>query len=170
MKICNHKVVSLQFAMKNDAGDVVDSSEDGGALIYLHGEENIVQALENVLEGKSVGDSIQVTLEAADAYGEIDAELIEVVDAEMFEGVDNIEPGMEFESEEDEESGEIQYVRIVEVNGNQVTVDGNHPLAGMRLHFDMTVESIRAATDDEIDHGHPHSDDEGCCGDDDCSK
>ncbi|EAU55753.1 FKBP-type peptidyl-prolyl cis-trans isomerase [Mariprofundus ferrooxydans] len=165
MQICNHKVVSLQFSMSNDAGEVLDSSDDGDALLYLHGEENIVPGLELALEGKSVGDKLKVTLDAADAYGEIDPSLVEVVSAEMFEGVDNIEVGMEFEAEMPDED-ELQYVRITEIDGDNVTVDGNHPLAGMRLHFDVTVEAIREATEEELEHGHVHGGE--CCGEEDC--
>ncbi|WP_018293543.1 FKBP-type peptidyl-prolyl cis-trans isomerase [Mariprofundus ferrooxydans] len=165
MQICNHKVVSLQFSMSNDAGEVIDSSDDGDALLYLHGEENIVPGLELALEGKSVGDKLKVTLDAADAYGEIDPSLVEVVSAEMFEGVDNIEVGMEFEAEMPDED-ELQYVRITEIDGDNVTVDGNHPLAGMRLHFDVTVEAIREATEEELEHGHVHGGE--CCGEEDC--
>jgi len=165
MQICNHKVVSLQFTMSNDAGEVIDSSDDGDALLYLHGEENIVPGLELALEGKSVGDKLKVTLDAADAYGEIDPSLVEVVSAEMFAGVDSIEVGMEFEAEMPDEE-ELQYVRITEIDGDNVTVDGNHPLAGMRLHFDVTVEDIREATEEELEHGHVHGGE--CCGEEDC--
>lgn len=165
MQICNHKVVSLQFTMSNDAGEVIDSSDDGDALLYLHGEENIVPGLELALEGKSVGDKLKVTLDAADAYGEIDPSLVEVVSAEMFEGVDDIDVGMEFEAEMPDEE-ELHYVRITEIDGDNVTVDGNHPLAGMRLHFDVTVEAIREATEEELEHGHVHGGE--CCGEEDC--
>jgi len=168
MQITNHKVVSFQYTLTNDAGDVLDSSEGGDALVYLHGEENIVPGLELALEGKSVGDKLQVSLEAADAYGEIDPAMIEVVSRDLFDGIDNLEVGMEFETDTDD-GNDVQFVRITEIDGDNITVDGNHPLAGQSLNFDVEIEAIREATEEELEHGHVHGDG-GCCGDDECSE
>jgi len=166
MQITDHKVVSFHYTLTNDAGEVIDTTAGSEPLPYLHGEENIVPGLELALEGKSVGDKLKVSLDAADAYGELDPALIEVVSAELFEGIDSLEAGMEFETESD--NGEVEFVRITEVDGDNVTIDGNHPLAGQNLNFDVEITDIRDATEEELKHGHAHGDDEGCCGDEDC--
>ncbi len=166
MQIVDHKVVSFEYSLSNEAGEVLDSSEDGKPLLYLHGEENIVPGLELALEGKSVGDKLKVSLEAADAYGELDPAMIETVSADMFDGVDNVEVGMEFQAELPDGQG-FQFVRITEVDGDNVTVDGNHPMAGMSLHFDVKITDIREATAEELEHGHVHNDDD-CCGEKEC--
>ncbi|TLS67222.1 peptidylprolyl isomerase [Mariprofundus erugo] len=171
MKIDHHKVVSFQYSLSNDAGEILDASEAGDPLVYLHGEENIIPGLERALEGKSVGDKLKVSLEADDAYGEYDPELVEVVSSEMFPGVENIEVGMEFQAapeDDEDEDADFQFVRVTRVDGDQITVDGNHQFAGMRLHFDVTIEAIREATEEEIEHGHVHGD-EGCC-EEDCDE
>jgi len=160
MQISNHKVVSFHFTLTNDAGNTIDSSEGGDPLAYLHGEQNSIAGLENALEGKGVGDKLNVSLDAADAYGEYNPALTEVVPSTMFQGVDNIEVGMEFQAETSEG---VQVVRIAEVDGDNVTVDGNHPLAGQALNFDVEVTDIRDATAEELEHGHIHTE-EGCCG------
>jgi len=165
MQISHHKVVSAQYTLSNDAGEVIDSSEAGDPLVYLHGEENIIPGLESALAGKTVGDKLKVSLDAVDAYGEYDDELVEVVSAGIFEGVDKIEVGMEFETELPDEE-EVEFVRVTAVDGDNITIDGNHPFAGMRLHFDITIEAIREATEEEIEHGHVHGGE--CCGDGDC--
>ncbi len=168
MQITNHKVVSFQYTLSNDAGDVLDSSVGGDALLYLHGEENIVPGLELALEGKSVGDKLKVSLEAADAYGEIDPAMIEIVSRDLFDGIDNIEVGMEFETDSDD-GNDVQFVRITEIDGDNITVDGNHPLAGQSLNFDVEIEAVRDATEEELEHGHVHGDG-GCCGDEECGE
>lgn len=170
MQITDHKVVSIHYTLTNEAGDVIDSSIGGEALPYLHGAMNIVPGLELALEGKGVGDKLSVTLEAADGYGEFDPDLVEVVPADIFDDVDKPEIGMEFEAETPD--GESIIVRITDIDGDNVTADGNHPLAGQKLHFDVEVTDIRDATEEEIEHGHPHvdcgdcddCDDEGSCG------
>jgi len=160
MQISNHKVVSFHYTLTNDAGETIDSSVGGDPLAYLHGEENIIPGLENALEGKAVGDKLNVSLDAADAYGEYNPALTEVVPSSMFEGVDNIEAGMEFRAETSEG---VQVVRIAEVDGDNITVDGNHPLAGQRLNFDVEIADVREASAEELEHGHIHSGEE-CCG------
>ncbi len=153
MKIGNNKVVSFDYRLSNDAGETLDSSEGHGPLTYLHGANNIIPGLERELEGKAAGDSLQVTVEPADAYGERDPELMQVVPAAAFEGVEKIEVGMQFQAQTP--SG-VQIVRIAKVEGDEVTVDGNHPLAGERLHFDVTIREVRDASAEEIEHGHVH--------------
>ena len=158
MQIAKNKVVSIHYTLKNDAGTVIDSSESDAPLVYLHGARNIIPGLEKALEGKVTDDALQVSIEAADAYGEYNKQLTQVVPSNMFEGVDKLEPGMEFQAQT--EQG-VEVIRIAEVNGDEITIDGNHPLAGERLHFDVNVADVRDATADELSHGHVHGDD--CC-------
>ena len=168
MQITNHKVVSFHYTLTNDQGTIIDTSAGGEPMPYLHGEENIVPGLELAMEGKSVGDKLKVSLESADAYGEFDPAMVEIVSAELFDGVDNIEVGMEFQAELPDGEG-VQIVRITDVDGDNITVDGNHPLAGQNLHFDVEITDIRDATAEELEHGHVHGSDDGCCGEDcDC--
>jgi len=154
MKIAKDKVVSIHYTLKNDAGSIIDSSEQAEPLVYLHGAQNIIPGLEAALEGKVADDALDVSIDALDAYGEYKKELTEVVPSSMFEGVENIEVGMEFQTET--EQG-VQVIRIAAVDGDKVTIDGNHPLAGERLHFDVSVAEVRDASDEELEHGHVHS-------------
>jgi len=154
MKIVKDKVVSIHYTLKNDAGSIVDSSEQAEPLVYLHGAQNIIPGLESALEGKVADDTLEVSIDAIDAYGEYKKELTEVVPSSMFEGVENIEVGMEFQAET--EAG-MQVIRIAAVDGDEITIDGNHPLAGERLHFDVSIAEVRDASSDELEHGHVHS-------------
>jgi|UPI00036026D4 FKBP-type peptidyl-prolyl cis-trans isomerase SlyD len=172
MKISHHKVVSFQYTLSNDAGEVVESSEGDEPLVYLHGEGHILPSLEAALEGHNIGDVLKVSLDPSDAYGEFDPAMVETVSSELFPDVEHIEVGMEFQADfdDEEEAGALnQFVRITKVEGDQITVDGNHPLAGMRLHFDITVAAIREATEEELQHGHPHTEG-GCCDSGDCEE
>lgn len=165
MQITDNKVVSFHYTLTNDAGEVIDSSSGEAPLPYLHGAGNIVPGLELALEGKQTGDKLKVSLDPADAYGEFNPELIEVVTADLFDDVDVVEEGMEFQTED--QDGEIIVIRVTKVDGDNITIDGNHPLAGQQLNFDIEITDIRDATAEEIEHGHIHADDDdGCCGSD----
>jgi len=153
MQVAKDKVVYFHYKLTSDAGEVLDSSEGAEPLGYLHGAANIIPGLEQALEGKVAGDSLQVTVEACDGYGEVDEDLRQVVPSSLFQGVDTLEAGMQFQAETDEG---VQVVTIAEVNGDEVTIDGNHPLAGQRLHFDVQIDSVREATAEELEHGHVH--------------
>ncbi|MFB8006377.1 peptidylprolyl isomerase [Nocardia sp. NPDC056000] len=158
MSITADKVVSIEYTLTDDDGDVLDTSVGEDPLVYLHGAENIVPGLEQALEGKGTGDELLVVVEPVDGYGEYLAELISTVDKDMFEGVDELEPGMEFHAEAPD--GDSQIVTVRAIDGNDVTIDANHPLAGQRLHFQVKVVDIRDATDEELTHGHPHGEDD----------
>ncbi len=158
MEIANNRVVSFEYTLKNDAGNIIDQSEAGNPLIYLHGAENIIPGLERELTGKRVDDALSVSIDAADGYGEYDKELTQVVPKNMFEGVDTIEVGMQFQAQT--EHG-VQVIRVSAVDGDEITIDGNHPLAGERLHFDVKITDVREASAEELEHGHVHS--EGSC-------
>lgn len=126
-------------------------------LAYLHGAGNIIPGLEKALEGKQVGEQITVRVPAAEAYGERDDALAQVVPLEMFQGVERVEPGMRFQAQT---SAGVQVVTVSKVEGDSVTVDGNHPLAGKPLNFAVNVIDVRDATEDELAHGHVHGPDD----------
>ncbi|MDX8398166.1 MAG: peptidylprolyl isomerase [Mariprofundaceae bacterium] len=154
MTISHHKVVTIDYTLKNSEGEVLDSSEGQEPLVYLHGAENIVPGLERELEGKSVGDSISAIVSPEDGYGVHNEELIGAVPRDMFESDMDIEVGMSFQAETDQG---IQVVNVMAMTDEEVTVDGNHPLAGEALHFDVKVCQIREATAEELEHGHIHN-------------
>ena len=154
MLIANQHVVAIDYTLSNDAGEVIDSSAGAEPLVYLHGAGNIIAGLENALAGKTVGDELEVSIEPEDAYGEYSAELITNLGREMFEGVEELEVGMQFHASAPD--GGMQIVTIRDVDGDQVTIDGNHPLAGQQLNFKVKVISVRAASEEEIAHGHVH--------------
>ncbi|WP_322521906.1 peptidylprolyl isomerase [Guyparkeria halophila] len=156
MQVQNDHVVSIDYTLKNDAGEVMDSSEQTGPLAYLHGHQNIIPGLEKALDEKSVGDTLSVSIEPADAYGERNEEMIQTVPRSMFQGVDEIEPGMRFQAQTE---GGVTVVTIKDVNGDEITLDGNHELAGETLHFDVEVKDVRPASEEEIEHGHVHGPD-----------
>lgn len=158
MLIAADKVVSIDYTLTDDSDEVLDSSVGEAPLVYLHGADNIVPGLEHALEGKAAGDEVDVVLDPEDGYGEYLAELISTVPRDMFEGVDELEPGMEFHAEAPD--GESQIVTVRAVDGDDVTIDANHPLAGQRLHFQVKVVDIRDASAEELAHGHPHGDDD----------
>jgi FKBP-type peptidyl-prolyl cis-trans isomerase SlyD len=123
---------------------------------YLHGGyRGIFMNIETALEGKQVGDALRVKLQPEEAFGEYDADLVTVEPRHLFP--ENIEVGMQFERAGDEEEGEEDMLfTITDIAGDKVVVDGNHPLAGIALIFSCTVSGVRAATADEIEHGHAH--------------
>ncbi len=158
MSITKNKVATIHYTLKNEHGDVLDSSEGQAPLDYLQGHQNLVPGLEAELEGKAVGDKLKAVVQPEQGYGEKDPSLVQELPSSMFNGIDNIEVGMEFHAET--EQG-LQVVEVIDVNGDTITIDGNHPLAGMDLHFDVEVLGVRDATAEELQHGHVHSP-EGC--------
>ena len=153
MNISNNCVASFHYTLTDSTGKVLDSSEGQEPLSYLHGAGNIIPGLEKALVGKAVGDKLNVSVAAAEAYGERDDAMVQQLDSSMFSGIDQLEVGMEFHAET--EHG-LQVVTVTGVEGDQVTIDGNHPLAGVDLNFDVEVTDVREATEDEIAHGHAH--------------
>ena len=154
MQIAANKAVSIEYTLTNDAGEVLDTSAGGEPLVYLHGAGNIIPGLESELDGKQVGDELKVTVEPENAYGEYSAELVAVLGRNMFEGVDELEVGMQFHASAPD--GGMQIVTITALDGDEVTVDGNHPLSGQRLTFEVKVAAVRDASEDELAHGHIH--------------
>jgi len=157
MKNTKNPVVSIHYTLTNKAGEQLDSSIGAEPLSYLHGAGNIIPGLEKALAESSVGDKLTVTIEPADAYGERNEAQIQTVSKEMFAGIDTIEVGMQFQADS---SNGPAVVTITKVEGDDITIDGNHPLAGEQLTFDVEVTEIRPATETEMEHGHIHG--EGC--------
>lgn len=147
-------IVCIHYKLTDGEGNVLDSSEGSEPLAYLHGKGNIIPGLENSLIGKAEGDSLQVKVEPAQGYGEVMPEMIQVFDREVFQGAESIEVGMTFEAEAPD--GSIQSLLVTKVEGDEITVDANHPLAGVELNFDVQIVSVREATQQELDHGHAH--------------
>ena len=158
MQISKDLVASIHYTLKNADGEVLDTSEGQEPLHYVHGAQNIVPGLEKELEGKTAGDKLTVVVDPIDGYGEYNAELIQELPKDMFAGVDTIEVGMEFQAQTPE--GGMQIIEVKSIDGDKITVDGNHPMAGQTLHFDVEITDVREATKDELEHGHVHS--EGC--------
>ena len=149
-----NQVVTIHYTLSDADGEVIDSSEGAEPLAYLHGAGNIIPGLEQALAGETAGASLQVVVDPEQGYGEYEATLVETVPRAAFEGVDQIEPGMAFEAQGSD--GQLRRIEVREVDGDQVIIDGNHPLAGVELHFAVKVVDVRPASDEEIAHGHVH--------------
>jgi FKBP-type peptidyl-prolyl cis-trans isomerase SlyD len=157
MKISPNLVASIHYTLKNDDGEILDSSVDQEPMNFLCGADNIVPGLEKALEGKVSGDKLSVVVEPNDGYGEYDATLVQELSKDMFAGVESIEVGMEFQTQTPDG---MQVIEVKKIEGDTVTIDGNHPMAGHNLHFDIEITDVREATADELEHGHVHG--EGC--------
>jgi FKBP-type peptidyl-prolyl cis-trans isomerase SlyD len=153
MQIENQKVVSIHYTLTNEEGQVLDSSENQEPLAYIHGEGNIIPGLENALTGRTKGEKLKVTVAPEEGYGERDESMVQAVPRSAFQGVDEITPGMQFQAQSPQG---IQLVTVVSVAGDEVTLDGNHPMAGITLIFDVEIADVRDATSEELDHGHVH--------------
>ncbi len=149
-----NSVVTMHYELKNVEGDVLDSSKGQDPLVYLHGAGNIIIGLEEQLVGKTVGDNVSAVVAPEKGYGmPVDA-LIQTVPREAFgDEIDKVEVGMRFQAET--EQGPVPVV-VTSMDDATVTVDGNHPLAGQELHFEVSISEIRDASQEEIDHGHVH--------------
>ncbi len=168
LKIEENKVVTFEYTLKNDRGEILDTSSNHAPLVYIHGTGNIIPGLESELEGKQIGDKFQAVIAPEDAYGIRMDELVQKIDREKLAHLDAIEVGMQLQAYDEEG---MQILTIVEVTDKDVTLDGNHPLAGERLHFDVEVTGIREATEEEAMFGlnNGHGCGGGCsCGDDCC--
>ena len=153
MSITQDQVVSIHYTLKDDAGEIIDSSPEGEPLVYLHGHGALVPGLERELAGKRVGDKLQVTVSAADGYGEYDQKLVQRVPRRTLKGLANPRVGMRLQAHTGQGA---RALTITQIAGDMVTLDGNHPLAGKNHHFQVEVAEGRAATDAELAHGHVH--------------
>lgn len=153
MNIAKDSVALFHYTLTNDKGEVLDSSSGSDPLAYLHGSGNIIPGLEKALEGKAKGDKLKVTVAPEEAYGKQDPALIQQVPRRAFQGVGDIQPGMSFSTQGPQ--GPMRVV-VTKILGDMVTIDGNHALAGETLTFDVEITDVRAATQEELDHGHVH--------------
>ena len=159
MKVTTNKAVKLQYHITDNDGNIVDGNEDFAPLEYIHGHNNILTALEKALEGWEAGKEIDVILSPSDAYGEYHAEKLMKLNRNDFRfNTNDLQPGLTVEFSEGKE------LMITEINEQTVTLDGNHPLAGKPLHFWIKIISIREATEEELQHGHPLSQQNKGCG------
>jgi FKBP-type peptidyl-prolyl cis-trans isomerase SlyD len=156
MRIEPGRVVTLAYELKDCDGALIEGQ--GSSMSYLHGGYgNIFPRVEAALEGQAVGHEVSITLEPEDAFGDYDADLLRVEERKLFP--DTIEVGMQFEGVPGEDEEQARIYTVTDIAGDKVVVDANHPLAGERLWFKCSVTAVRAATADEMDHGHPHGDD-----------
>ena len=153
MKIAARTVAQFHYTLTDDAGTVIDSSRGGDPLTYLHGGGQIVPGLEKMMEGKVKGDAFKADVSPEEGYGQRIEALLQTAPRAMFPPDVNPEVGMQFQAESN--MGPVM-VTVVAVEGETVTLDGNHALAGQTLHFDVEVHSVREATTDEVLHGHAH--------------
>lgn len=153
MQITSGKVVSIDYTLTNDQKQTLDSSVGGEPLAYLHGVGQLIPGLEKALEGKKAGDALKVSVPPADGYGVRDEKKVTVVSRKQIQGVGELAEGTRLQAEGPHG---MQIVTVTRIEGDKVTLDGNHPLADENLHFDVTVRDVRNATAEEISHGHVH--------------
>ena len=156
MSITADSVVTIHYTLKDDSGAVIDSSTSGEPLAYLHGRGNIVPGLERELTGRKVGDKVSVRIPPAEGYGEYDKDLVQSVPRRALRGIKDVREGMHLHAQTEQGP---RTVTVTRVHGDMVTLDGNHPLAGKNLNFDVQVEEVREATEEELSHGHVHGSD-----------
>lgn len=152
MQVAQDAVVLIHYTLTDDKGAKLDSS-DGTPLAYLHGNGNLIPGLERELEGKSAGAKLSVKIAAADAYGEYDKALVQRIPRRALKGVGNIRVGTQLHTQS---AHGVRAVTVTQIVGDMVTVDANHPLAGQNLNFDVEIAGVRAATEEELAHGHVH--------------
>ncbi|MFI4875534.1 MAG: peptidylprolyl isomerase [Blastopirellula sp. JB062] len=152
MKIGKNMVVAIDYTLKGDDGEIIDTSSGGEPLVYLHGIGALISGMESALDGKSIGDEFQVVIPPADGYGEYDEEDVMEIALAAFDDPSQVQVGMELILETEDE-GEFAAV-VTQVTEDSAIVDRNHPLAGMTLHFDVAVREVRQATAEELEQGH----------------
>lgn len=153
MNISKNCIVILNYTLTDDENETLDTSVGGEPLVYLHGAQNIIPGLEQALEGKKKGDKFKVSIPAEKAYGEHMDEMVQNIPKNQFPSDQDLQPGMKFQANSPQ--GPI-VLTVVEVGETDILVDGNHPLAGENLNFDVEVAEVRAATEEELNHGHAH--------------
>jgi FKBP-type peptidyl-prolyl cis-trans isomerase SlyD len=153
MSITQDQVVSIHYTLRDDAGQILDASAEGQPLTYLHGHGNLIAGLERELTGRNAGDRLRVQIAARDGYGEHDAKLVQRVPRRALTGVPHVRVGMRLQTQG---AHGARAVTVTQVVGDMVTLDGNHPLAGKNLDFEIEVTAVRDATAAELSHGHVH--------------
>ena len=153
MAITSDCIVTIHYTLKDDDGAVIDSSTSGEPLAYLHGHGNIVPGLERELTGRDVGEKVSVRVPPEEGYGEYDKGLVQSVPRRALRGVKDVQAGMHLHAQTEQGPRTLTVTRVA---GDMVTLDGNHPLAGKHLNFDIQIEDVRPATEEELSHGHVH--------------
>ena len=153
MEIAADRVVLIHYTLKNDAGNVIDSSAGGEPLAYIQGHGNLVAGLEKALDGKQDGSNVAVSVTPEEGYGKHDPNLIQRVPKRTLQGSGDVKKGMQFQARTDDG---MRLFTVTAVIGDMVTLDGNHPLSDKTLHFDVQVVGVREATAEELEHGHVH--------------
>ena len=156
MQVAKHKVVSIDYTLTDDDDKIVDTSKGSEPLTYIHGTGNLIPGLEKALAGKSPGDALEVTIPPEEGYGVHDESLLEVLPRSKFTAEQEVQVGMQFYAEG---GSEVQVITVVGVEGDSITIDGNHPLAGKTLNFAVKIVDVRDATPEEVIHGHVHGPD-----------
>jgi FKBP-type peptidyl-prolyl cis-trans isomerase SlyD len=154
MHITKNSVVSFHYTLNDADGKLLDTSAGRDAFAYIQGHQMIVPGLERQLEGRQAGDKVLAVVPAAEGYGELDPSLVHKVPMDRFGG-QNVEPGMQFQAGTSEH-GEMGVFTVISVEDGIVALNGNHPLAGVTLHFNVEITGVRAATEEELAHGHVH--------------
>lgn len=153
MEVAAKRVVSIHYKVTDSQGNPVDATPPDSPMSYLHGAHNVIPGVERALEGKQAGDHVTANIEAAQGYGERNPELMQRIPAKRLKGAGKLQRGMRLRVNTSQ--GERQ-VTIVKVGRFTVDIDGNHPLAGLDLIFEIDVADVREATDEELQHGHAH--------------
>lgn len=155
MVISKNKVVSIDYTLTGDDGEVIDTSEGQGPLYYIQGIGNLIPGLEEMLEGKKIGDQFNAVIPPEKGYGNFEEELVQQYPRQYFEQIKDIEIGMQLQANMGDE---VRIVTITKIEPDFVEIDANHPLSGVTLNFAVSVKSIREATPEELEHGHVHGD------------
>lgn len=159
--IADGHVVEIEYTLTADDGQTLDSSKGEEPLAFIIGQQNIIPGLEKEVIGKSKGDAFKVTIQPKDAYGVRDEKMVQAVPKKEFgTDIDKIEIGTQFQLQD--QNGQMVIASAIEITENEIVLDANHPLAGETLHFDVEIVGVRAATEEELSHGHVHSEG-GCC-------
>ena len=157
MQIGKNKVIYIDYTLTDAQGTELDSSDGKAPFAYIHGVGNIIPGLEAALEGKATGDQINAVISPEKGYGSRDESLVQQLPRSRFDTDQDIQVGMQFQAMGEQGP---RIVTVVSVEADNVTIDANHPLAGVTLHFDVTVKEVREATSEELDHGHVHGPDD----------
>ncbi len=155
MQVAENTVVSLNYTLKDDNGTVLDSSENREPLTFIAGKGMIIPGLEQAIMGKEKGEELSVTVNPEDAYGEYNESMTIDVNKDQFQGDAEITEGMQVQAHN--KDGSTQVLTVKDVQDEQVTLDANHPLAGQTLYFDVSIEDVREATDEELENNQPSS-------------
>lgn len=154
MKISNDCVVAIHYTLTDDNGATLDSSSGGEPLQYLHGARGLIPGLEQQLEGREAGHEFTASIQPEDAYGVQDAQLVQEVPLQALAEIENLTVGMQLQSRAPD--GNVQMLVVEAIGEESATLNANHPLAGQVLHFEVSVASVREASEEEVEHGHPH--------------